>query len=79
MAWRGTGDSTVYKACSGADRAVGTWTQYAVRHQLPVQLDDGLSRTKVVADLSANAAGTVTCFIRRGVLPHAELDGTLPK
>ena len=33
-----------------------TWTQYAVRDQLPVQLDDGLTRTKVVADLSADAA-----------------------
>jgi hypothetical protein len=44
-----------------------TWTQYAVRHQLPVQLDDWLTRTKVVADLSADAAQTVLGFVRRGV------------
>ena len=47
MAWRGAGDSTVYKACSGANRRpASTWTQYAVRHQLPVQLDDGLTAPK---------------------------------
>ncbi len=47
MAWRGAGDSTVYKACSGADRPpASTWTQYAVRHQPPVQLDDGLPAPK---------------------------------
>ena len=64
---RGAGESTVYKACSGADPKADTWTQYAVRHQLPVQLDDGLTRTKVVADLSADAAQTVLGFVRRGV------------
>src|SRR4030095_14390065 len=48
MAWRGAGDSTVYKACSGADlcKQTSTWQQYAVRHQLPVQLDDGLTAPK---------------------------------
>lgn len=43
-AWRGAGDSTAYKACSGASPTARAraWTQYAVRHQLPVQPDDGL-------------------------------------
>jgi hypothetical protein len=33
------------------------------------------SQHQVVADLRANAAATVLCFIRRGVVPHGELDG----
>src|SRR5713101_1407974 len=54
--------------------ARGTWSQSVVRHQLPVQLDNGLTAPKLRTDLCTHAAHTLPRFIRRGAGRHGELD-----
>ncbi len=56
--------------------ARNTGSQSVVRHQLPVQLDNGLNGTKVDGRPLCPTAHTLTRFIRRGDHRHGELDNT---